>query len=355
MTINTFINKPDSEPSFLLNKLIDMIEDIPKGETLHIAFYYLRNIRMCNALIQAKDRGVKIKILMSGNTYYKTGNVDSIKFLRNNGFNENVFRLRHTPNIMKRRMHLKLFLASKCGSRKYISLFGTYNPSGNDENEKDVFDVIGDQDNGYNVMMEIEEDKAIYDYLLKYFITLFEKPEGRFMYPSKSFRDISFYPSPSKNNRFLSYIKDLEQNVENIKNLRIRIAVSHISERVTVKTLCKLAVMGHDIEIIGHDTERRFPKKVEKRLKKHRVMVIRYIHPEGFPMHCKFILSEYNDINGKSYYDLFLGSMNLTNKSYYRNDELLALFSNHTIFEDFSKLYEELRANTLKYLDKTTV
>ena len=110
--------------------------------------------------------------------------------MRNSGFDENVFRLRHTPNIMKRRMHLKLFLASKCGSRKYISLFGTYNPSGNDENEKDVFDVIGDQDNGYNVLTEIEEDKAIYDYLLKYFITLFEKPEGRFMYPSKSFRDI---------------------------------------------------------------------------------------------------------------------------------------------------------------------
>ena len=61
-------SEPGESAGRLLDALIRTTESVPSGESLSAAFYYLRNERLCDALADARDRGVKVRILVSGRT-----------------------------------------------------------------------------------------------------------------------------------------------------------------------------------------------------------------------------------------------------------------------------------------------
>ncbi len=340
MDIALLVNRPTT-PSLLLESLLKLIHSVPSGEEIFIATYYLRNMRFCKALVEAHGRGVKVKLLLSGNTYYKPGNLAAEKFLKDHGFDSSTLAFRHPANLLKRRMHLKLFLASKAGSRSNICLFGTYNPSGNDVAEQQVFDVIGDQDSGYNLLLRIYGNALLYRYVRQHLATLFSHPRRRFSSPPESFGNIDLQFLPSRRDNLL--IDYLRRGLIPGNELKIRVAVSHISDAGALNLLRRLAASGSHIEVIGHDSERRFPQKTVNKLSDSGIRAFRYVHPELLPMHCKFVLVEPLGPQQHRFRCAFLGSMNLTYKSFHINDELISRTSDDDVCDALDELYTELR------------
>ena len=65
----------------------------------------------------------------------------------------------------------------------------------------------------------------------------------------------------------------------------------------------------------------------------------RVTHPEGLPMHNKFVLAE----KGSQRWVMF-GSFNWTDRSYRLNHEIGAISANDQLFDAFAKRWEALAA-----------
>ena len=122
-------------------------------------------------------------------------------------------------------------------------------------------------------------------------------------------------------------------------NARIRIAASHIKGASVVNAIIRLSRRGAALEILAEPTLRRVPVATERMLTKAGIPFRRITHPEGIPMHNKFILAE----NRSGRWAIF-GSFNWTTRSYWLNYEIGAISTNSELFEAFAGRWEMLAA-----------
>jgi phosphatidylserine/phosphatidylglycerophosphate/cardiolipin synthase-like enzyme len=101
---------------------------------------------------------------------------------------------------------------------------------------------------------------------------------------------------------------------------RIRIAASHLKGASVVKAILELASTGASVEILAEPTLRRVPLEVERMLTQAGIPCRRVTHPEGLPMHNKFVLAE----KGSQRWVMF-GSFNWTDRSYRLSHEIGAI------------------------------
>jgi phosphatidylserine/phosphatidylglycerophosphate/cardiolipin synthase-like enzyme len=76
---------------------------------------------------------------------------------------------------------------------------------------------------------------------------------------------------------------------------RVQLVTSHLSGPSALHSLLALARRGLRLEILVGGTERRVPPRGEARLAAAGIAVRRVLHPDGVPMHDKFLLSEAPD------------------------------------------------------------
>jgi len=120
----------------------------------------------------------------------------------------------------------------------------------------------------------------------------------------------------------------------------VRIAVSHFRDGQMARVLAGLARDGTSVEVIAHDTLSRVPARIEALAKAHGISFVRYAHPEGLPMHSKFIL-----LTAPGFQRVLFGSMNLTRTSLLLNHEILIAADDEPgIFEVFNSRWEEMLA-----------
>ena len=114
-------------------------------------------------------------------------------------------------------------------------------------------------------------------------------------------------------------------------------AVSHLNDKETCKRLFALAGQGVRIEILAHDTKRRVPAWVEKGMLQNGITFNRYVHPEGLPMHNKFML-----IDTPDRHTLTFGSMNLSVRSLRANHELLVIAESVELYGAFQCRWDKM-------------
>ncbi|HTN95429.1 MAG TPA: phospholipase D-like domain-containing protein, partial [Nordella sp.] len=126
---------------------------------------------------------------------------------------------------------------------------------------------------------------------------------------------------------------------------RIRIAASHFRDRSIARLLGRQVKDGASITVIAHDTLRRVPKRIEEFATAQGLDFIRYAHPQGLPMHCKFMLLEAEGVRR-----VLFGSMNLTLTSRYLNNELLVVLDDAPdIFAAFAARFAHMLAETRQF------
>lgn len=334
-----FWGGPDRPSRYLRNLLEERIHAVPSGGEILWVTYYFRDEGLARALLQAMNRGVQVRVAIEGNPRTATVNSGVLRLLvKDGGLGRclRVIRHRLIDNRFFRtsRLHEKLYYFSH--PRPSV-LVGTFNPSGNVPEDSDVTIKIGDQDRGHNVLVELQ-DKILVDGLYAHALRLFQMTHG----PWERFLPRSNHVLSSKKTRIIFFPR-LQWNVfdELFEGLTVgshlRIAVSHLNDARICKRLITLASRGVRIDVLAHDTKRRVPSWVEKKMLLNGVVFNRYIHSEDLPMHNKFMLFETPDSKV-----LTFGSMNLSVRSLHANHELLVISENTILYQTFLRRWNEM-------------
>lgn len=334
-----FWGGPDQPSRFLRDVLEERIHAVPSGGEILWATYYFRDEGLANALTQASCRGVRVRIAIDGNP--RTGAVNNRvrKLLKNDnalggGLRTINHRIVDNRYFRSCRLHEKLYYFSHpCPT----ALVGTFNPSGNHPEDPVIIKKIGDQDRGHNLLVEFHDSilvQGLYAHANRVF-QMIHGPWERFLpqnnkIVSSGKTRILFFPR-SRNVDFSGLFDGLETGS------RLRIAVSHINDRGICRRLLMLARKGVHIEIIAHDTQRRVPAWVEKMMLQGGITFLRYVHPDGLPMHNKFML-----IDTPKQQLLTFGSMNLSVRSLHANHELLVITEDTSLFQEMEKRWYEI-------------
>lgn len=338
-TFRVFWGGPDRPPRFLRDVLEERIHAVPAGGEIIWVTYYFRDEGLALALLKARERGVKVRVVMEGKPRTGTANNRVRKLLENSdGLGENLRVLTHRiidNRFLRRcRLHEKLYYFSHpipC------TLVGTFNPSGNQQEDPAIIRKIGDQDRGHNCLVEIN-DTSLVEGLYGHVQRLFQITHG----PWERFLPESNRVVVSGENRILFFPRSKRKDFNFLfdglgSNCSLRMAVSHLNDPGICKNLFGLASQGVHVEILAHDTKRRVPSWVEKKMLQNGIIFNRYVHPEGLPMHNKFILLETPERQA-----VIFGSLNLSVRSLYVNHELLVLAACQTLFKDFRQRWDEM-------------
>lgn len=302
--MNVHFGGPDKPPRALRDLLEARVEAVPAGGRIDWTTYYFRDEALAHSLVRAHRRGVRVRVAVEGRPRLKRANDAVIAILRL-GIGEG---LRVERGLLgASHLHTKLYAFS---APRLHALAGSFNPSGNDPEDPVVAAEIGDQDRGHNLLVEID-DPALVEALT-----------------SRSDIDLGgaqalFFPRLGAN--------PLDRRVAQLgEGATLRIAASHIRDRGFARRLADLAKRGGKVEVLTHHSLRRSPEALVQYLQANGVATYRYEHPEGLPMHAKFILA---DAPGRRW--IAFGSYNLTRTSRWLNRELL-------MFSEDAKLWDAL-------------
>ncbi len=343
--MRAFFGGPRATPGYLRDLLAKRIRAVPTGGSITWVTYYFRDRRLAEDLLAAHRRGVRVTVIIENKPRTPYAN-DPVKKMLGGarglgaGFRSLSIsgpapglRLGWEPHL-----HEKLYCFSH---PRPVALVGSYNPSG-DQPEKfpEIIREIGDQERGYNHLVEISEPRLV-AHLVFHARNLQQiKMSGSrifSLYNNLKLQgenaEIFFLPSllPHPVLRFLHSLK--------AESLRLKLAVSHLKGPTMARKLAKLAGKGFRIEIIADSTLRRVPAAAEKVIKASGIFFRRLGAENRLPMHDKFILVE-----GRKKQWVIFGSFNWTSRSWWLNQEICVISADAGLYKAFTQRWEELAA-----------
>jgi phosphatidylserine/phosphatidylglycerophosphate/cardiolipin synthase-like enzyme len=337
-----YFGGPDLQPGRLRNLLAECIAAVPPGGSIDWVTYYFRDRKLAETLLSAHRRGVKVTLTLEGQPRTVSANKTVAAMLSGREGLGSGFRSISLPGLLTRygkgwkpHIHEKLYCFSH---PKPVAFIGSFNPSGDDpEDHPEVIEEIGDQDRGHNVLVGLD-DPLLVEALVAH-ARWIHRTHGILFYRfSKSANravrgkdtEIHFWPRvrPHPMVQFLSRLG---------ANARIRIAGSHIKGTSVVKDIIGLSSRGAAVEVLAEPTLRRVPAEEELMLTQAGILFRRVTHPDGFPMHNKFVLAE----NAGQRWVIF-GSFNWTERSFRLNHEIGAISTNEHLWEEFVRRWEVL-------------
>lgn len=324
---------PDYPPGALRDRLAGCVAEVPAGGAIDWVTYYFRDRALARALVDARHRGVRVTLALEGRPRVARANDGVIAQLSGPGALDaglRVVRMRGIPSppglAWKPQLHEKIY----CFSHPVPAAFvGSFNPSGDrPEADPGIVSAIGDHHIAHNALVEIR-DPDIVACLAQHVRSLHE--QGPWLFGrhrpgvSRDFdfgdTQVCFWPRYSRH--------PVEQLLEQHgAGSRVRIAASHIRNPRAVACLQRLVARGARVEIAAEHTERRVPRRMEKRLLDAGIGLERFGAGANVPMHLKFVLAE-----GRAGRQAVFGSFNWTLPSYWLNHEVAVITRDETVFE----------------------
>lgn len=313
---------------------------MPSGGEIHWVTYYFRDRALARALVRAHRRGVRVGVAVDGAPRLPGANDTVREILAGAEGIGPGFRAVTPPRLLpgigpRGRVHAKIYCFSHPRPTAFI---GSFNPSGDEPDDPAVTARIGDQDRGYNTLVEIGEP-ALVAALAEHARAIRERGDGRLWRLRVAANraaacggtQLCFYPR--LDSRFI---------IRAIYPLgagdRLWMATSHMKARSVLKALCRARKRGAELRILTHDSERRAPASALRTLENSGVEVRRYRDTTGLPMHDKFMLTERGPEQR-----VHFGSLNLNVQSQLLNHEVLACSADNALFNAFAERWERIR------------
>jgi phosphatidylserine/phosphatidylglycerophosphate/cardiolipin synthase-like enzyme len=331
---------PDIPAYHLRDLLAEHVAAVPPGGAIDWVTYYFRDQRLAEELLRAHHRGVKVTVTLEGHPRTLHANDQVVAMLVGpDGLGDGFRRIsmRGIPAFngkqWKPHLHEKLYCFSH---PKPVAYIGSFNPSGdNPEKYPDIVEEIGDQDRGHNALVGLG-DPILVERLVEHARWLHRVQHPVFqrfsVIANQTVKgkdtDIHFWPRV-RSHPALQFLLRLGSGT------RIRIVASHIKGAPVVRSIIRLAQNGAAVEILAEPTLRRVPVSAEERLTQAGIPFRRVTHPEGLPMHNKFVLAEKE---GQRW--VMFGSFNWTMRSYWLNHEIGAISANRHLFDAFAERWE---------------
>jgi hypothetical protein len=322
---------PDLPARRLRDLLQEHVDASPPGSRIDWATYYFRDLALADALIRASDRGVRVNLVLEPDPRLAGANDTVIALLRDHGLDGGFHLYRPAPEN-KGHLHAKIYAFT----HPDIAWIGSFNPSGDEPEVPEVIAEIGDQDRGHNLLVGIRNSrvkKALRRHVARLSgwgrIPLYLRPAfNRTVWTMGS--RLYFYP------RIFPYL--VERSIEHMRSGdRLRGAISHLKSGELVRKLEVAVGRGAKVELLVHDTERRVPNSVVEKLEAGGVDIIRVRHPDGLPMHAKFLLVERARKR-----TAWVGSYNFNKMSRRHNAEVLLRTSDQSVFDSLEQRFSTI-------------
>jgi phosphatidylserine/phosphatidylglycerophosphate/cardiolipin synthase-like enzyme len=333
---------PDRPVGFLRTLLAQRVARVPAGGSIDWVTYYFRDRRLAAALVEARERGVDVRVTLDGHPRTPHANDAVIELLKaglGSGLRVVRGRLDGTPlgKIARPRLHEKLYCFSHPTP---VAFVGSFNPSSDSpEAEPAVVEIIGDHDRAHNALVELGDPDLVRG-LTDHARSLHTAQHGcfdRFAASANrtlqySGHSIYFWPRV-RGHPIVKTLGDLE------RGSRFRIAASHISGSSSLRGLCAAAARDVKIEIVTESSHRRVPVEVEQRLIRAGISIRRLIDDVWVPMHNKFALVETPSLQATIF-----GSFNWSEPSYRFNREIGVATEDPLLFKAFADRWDQLAA-----------
>jgi len=328
---------PDRPPRALRDLLKARIAAVPAGGDIRWTTYYFRDLDLAAALMEACNRGVRVRLCVEGHPRLAPANGEVLARLNAHGLG-NGLRV-HVPALslltgLHGHLHAKIYAFSH---PQPVALIGSFNPSCNIPEDAAVIAEIGDQDRGHNMLAEFTHPALVnglcdhVDRMWRYgasSLLRFSPRQNRVLTAGPT--AIYFYPRlcPSVMERDLS---------RPVAGKGIRGVISHLKKGPLAQQLASAARRGLSVELVVHDTERRVPEATIDMLADAGVKISRYRHPDNLPVHAKFLLLDVPE--GRVAY---FGSFNFNPRSRYLNHEVLVRTQENSITAKLDQRFEEI-------------
>jgi len=331
---------PDRPVGALRDLLAERVARVPARGSIDWVTYYFRDRRLADALVEARERGVEVRVTLDGHPRTPHAN-DAVIATLAAGLGEGLRVVRGrfdgTPlaKVARPRLHEKLYCFSHPSP---VAFVGSFNPSGDfPEADPGVIEIIGDHDRAHNLLVELRDPELVRD-LVEHARDLHGARHGcsdRFAASAnRTLRhgsySVYFWPR-ARRHPIMASLLDLK------RGSRVRIAASHISGPSSLNGFCALAARGVEIDIVTESTRRRVPLEAEQRLAHAGVSVRRLSSDEWIPMHDKFALVE--DSQRK---EVVFGSFNWSEPSYRFNREIGISARDPRLFEVLAERWDRL-------------
>ncbi|MBX3617950.1 phospholipase D-like domain-containing protein [Nitrosomonas sp.] len=332
-----YFGGPDQPTGYLRNVLEAHIAAVPAGGSIDWATYYFRDLKLAEALIQARKRGVMVTVSLAGKPRTAYANDAVIAMLSGPEGLGDGLRIISFPGLpappgraWAPQLHEKIYCFSH---PEPIAFIGSFNPSGNRMEEQcDVIQEIGDQDKGYNTLIGLV-DPVLVTQLIKHVRNLHKKPPGLLYRFSGDANEaiqsadttIHFLPR-IRSHPVMLFLSKISNNAH------VRIFASHIRSEAAVNFMIRLANRGVKLEIFAEATYRRVTAKMEQRLLAAGIQFKRSRNAEELPMHLKLVLVK----DCGQVWSIF-GSFNWTNPSLWLNHEIAAVSNDPALYQVFSE------------------
>lgn len=323
---------PDLPPRRLRDLLQRHVDEARPGSRIDWATYYFRDRELASALIRASDRGVNVRLALDPKPRHAGANDAVIAMLERHGLGGGLHLYR--PEIKGGHLHAKVYAFSDPD----VAWIGSFNPSGDEPEDPDVIADIGDQDRGHNLLLGITRPKLTSK--LRRFVSGVAR--GRRL--SSPFRLAAYLPLVDADTRLYFYPRIVqtvaERSIDALRRGgRVTGAISHMKEGPLCVALAEAARRGAEVNLLVHDTERRVPNAVIEALNSSGATVRRVRHPDGLPMHAKFLVVSQS---GQS--AAWLGSYNFNNRSRHRNAEVLLQTQDRGVIEALEQRFMTIAA-----------
>jgi len=282
----------------------------------------------------ASDRGVRVTLHIDGHPRTPQVNEAVLKRLQGHGLHGGLHI--HAPALpalssVHSHLHSKIYYFS---DPEPVVLAGSFNPSGNDPEQPDIIAKIGDQDRGHNMLVELDDPVMVH--ALKEHVHDMGRSWARFLPSQNSVVSSAqaqawFYP------RLRPAVVDLHLGALGA-GASIYGAISHLKSGVFVKRLFDAAQKGIAVHLLVHDTERRVPQMTVDTLSDAGIAITRYRHPEGLPLHAKFVLIDEGDLK-----TAYFGSFNYNPRSRFLNREILLASQSPFLFDSLLERFHLIK------------
>lgn len=340
---NIHFGGPDRPHRALRDLLQQRVDAVPPGGWIRWATYYFRDEALAHALVAAHRRGVDVGLAVEGQPRRKGANDAALAILRA-GLPPAALAV-HEPGPgplakVHPHLHSKIYAFSHPSPHVFI---GSFNPSGNDPEDPDVIAEIGDQDRGHNLLVELADPALVAGLRTQVEALMGWRGGmvGRFL-PGQN-RVLQgaatrawFFP------RMATSV--LDGAFAAGPGDRVRGAISHLKTGQLAGRLQTAARAGAQVELLVHDTERRVPEATVAALAAAGIAIRRYRHPEGLPLHAKFVIVEHA---GQA--RAWFGSFNFNPRSRWLNHEVLLASDDPALVAALNARFDAIAAEAEGY------
>ena len=147
-TFNDPTGSSRTEQTALMDQIIDAVNNVPSGSVIRFVAYSFDYQPMAHALLAAKKRGAQVRLLIDSHT--ETDQIRQLRSALGTGTSDGSYLRTCKYSCMANKpsfIHSKLYLFSRTGGAKYVSMNSSANPAetGVSRSWNNTYTTVGDK------------------------------------------------------------------------------------------------------------------------------------------------------------------------------------------------------------------